>query len=351
LPWIGFYFWRKLGFLSGLVAGAIYLYSYYDTADKLLAEPLTAFSLFLIVIAYIFFEIRNDIYSSIILGFIMGLGLLVKGILLFIPVFLFAYFVWKYYNLRTQKSMLNIVVIFSAMVLSILPWSLYASFESHQIILLSTQGGENIMDCNNEYATDGLWHPEWRKDVENSKVYFYNHDEMPDAPAFFRIINFYKSHISLLPVIIKNKIASAYSSFLFFWFMLLLLALGSYKILIGKYFKREVIIYNFYLILAIPFFILGLYFVLHNNNVLIQWIHDNIFVLIFVLLIPLVFNIAREGIFLIIPAVFYMIFINFFLITIIFFGSPRYIGIMDFIIILCAIQSILHSAVNVLSKT
>jgi 4-amino-4-deoxy-L-arabinose transferase-like glycosyltransferase len=330
LPLIGYYFWKTKGFFSGLIAGPLYLINYYSTADKILTEPLIAFVLFLMLISYIYYETRKSTLSNIILGIMLGIGLLTKGSLLFIPIMVFLYLIRQCYRNRQIKPFKDLLLMFLFFILTILPWSLYASIKSDSIIFLSSQGKHVLMDCNNEYCVDGGWHPEW----ETTEKSFYRHDGMgDDASPALRVLNFYKSHPSLFPKIMMSKIITGFSTLTYLWVIICLIIMGYYGSLIEKYLKNP-----FYYLIFIALSVVSITFFVNYQFFIPFKIH--LFEILLLFLLPPLLFLAKPLIK--IPTLFYFYLSNFFFIAIISFGETRYIGVMSFIFILVAIQSLIE---------
>ena len=327
LPWIGYHFWQNNGFISGLIASPLYIINNYLTAANILSESLITFSLFLILILYIYSESRKTTFSFGMLGISFGIGLLIKGSLIFIPPLFFLYLGIKYYKTPNKKDLKKILIIFSFFVLTILPWSLYASLKTNSFVLLSTQTEKIIMHSNNEDCIDGDWHHEW-KNIGGEK-YFYTHDGMENASSSSRVLNFYNQNINLLPEIMIGKIQRGFASFTSFLLILLLYIVEFYALLLNKYFKN-IAIHLFYVFFSIVFIVLLLGF---KFNLPFNF---NCIKMLFLLILPSLFF-FREKLFKV-PVLFYIYFINLLLITIIFSGEPRYVGVMSFIFILISIQ-------------
>lgn len=211
LPWIGKHYWRTAGFWSGLIASPIVIASNHKFADFLYTESLIAFTAFLIVAAYTFFEVKRTLLWAIIVGFILGLGLLVKNSFVLIPpllgFFLFLRWLWT----RRASDLAHLSVIIVTVMFTIAPWSIYASTQSGRLVLLSTQAESILLDSHNEYVTDGGWHREWRDNPQS----FYHSDGLEGRSALLRVANFYRHHPALLPRLAWEKIIAGFRPFPF----------------------------------------------------------------------------------------------------------------------------------------
>ena len=347
LAWIGSYFWQKPGLYGGLISGALFMVFHYDMAGSILTEPLITFFIFLTIVAYIYFEIKGSITASIILGITLGIGLLVKGSLVFIPILLLLFLLNMYRKTRNKILFRNMAIISSSMAIAILPWSVYASVTTGKMIALSTQTSEVILDSNNELSTDGSWHPEWRKDVSHKENYFYNNDGMGSSSPFLRAMHFYKLHPNLLFETLKNKLAKGYSSFTFLWILIALFILESAVILIRKNFD----LLKTFLFLILPLLTMLFYFFIFAPEPLVKFIETNFTSILFgiILLLPVILYL-RKQFSLSIPYLLHVIFLNFLILTLLTCGLRRFIEVMDFIFILCAVQYVINFMMTIKSR-
>ena len=398
LPLIGYHLWKYSGFVSGLIASPLYIAFNYKISEGIMTESLVTFFIFLIVISFIYFKSKKNLLSSVILGIILGLSVLVKGTLIFIPFLFFLYLLIKFYKTNTKKILKSLLVIITTFILTILPWSIYANIKiSHSIIsakqiktiisnnaiyrdnkislldslsiqnktdnklfeisravlsddtlseqakdfffdafindsfiILSAQGKSVLLDGHNEFVVNkGKAEPEWRDD----KNCFYNNDKMKASSSIIRVINFYKHYPNLILKLIKKKIVISFSFFKFFWLILAIFIIESYGFFINKYFKNK-LFYLLFTILTIPIFFLPFYYNVTNNNI----------IYIFLILIPpvifTIINKAKHTVFKV-PVIFYIIFLNFFLMTIIFYGFQRLIIVINFIFVFTSVYYLL----------
>ena len=103
LPWIGTYFWGRTGFWSGFAAGVLYISMYYNRArSNFDGTSYFIFHLSFVIIAFInFMKGKSTFLSCVLLGASLGLSLLVKGSLIFLPFLFAAGMLWQAYK---QKS-------------------------------------------------------------------------------------------------------------------------------------------------------------------------------------------------------------------------------------------------------
>ena len=229
LPFVGYFYWGIPGFLAGIPAGWLYLATNYKLAGLILTEPLIAFSVFLFVLAFMAFEARPRKLTAALLGISMGFALLVKGSLVFIPILAIGLLLIKAILHKNKKEWIRLLVVIVATYLTIFPWSSYASRISGQFILLSTQGGTQLLADNNELCVDGDWHQEW---VNNPDAFYY-HDGIDKSHAFQKVINFYVQHPSLFPRCMLAKFIKSYKALQFLWVFMGFLALDLVSRLFG----------------------------------------------------------------------------------------------------------------------
>lgn len=336
LPWIGMYFSGRIGLLSGLIASPFYLLKYYMTAQYILTEPMITFMVFLIIITYIFHDRKNTVFSSVALGVILGSALLTKGSLIFIPLFICLYSIWKYFKTKEIKLLAHLFYMMAALSLTILPWSIYASSNEGELVLLSTQGKTLLLDCNNENTIDGQWHPEWRHGDTNM---FYNHDNMQTSMPLLRVINFYtKNDVSFISSV-KNKILTSHFAFPFLWLMIALF----FAELIGRMLSRWTqnksmhFLYAFFGSILLGLIVYGA-FVIDLKDV-----QPNYWGVLFCVLTAVFMCLAgftKAPLHL--PVIFHIIFLNIFLVTVVAWGAPRFVEVIDFVFILYGIQWVIR---------
>jgi 4-amino-4-deoxy-L-arabinose transferase-like glycosyltransferase len=347
LPWIGKYFWKLSGFVSGLIACPVFLNSNYLFSQQILTEALCVFALFLVVISYIFFDKKRSIISCILLGISLGFILLVKGTFIFIPFLLGLYLIFRVIKTKSSSLLKQTLVIVFSSVITVLPWSVYASKKSGTIIFVSSQGKTVLLDYNNEYNLDGHWHPEYRKDVNS----FYNKDGINADKTLKKVLNFYTKNSKMFIPILINKFKSGFSTFIFLTLFLITLILVKTESLFRKINLEKYL--PVYYCLTIPFIISLLICEINIppdqfriSNLLFY--NDYIF-FAFLSLIFLSLFIKSSFVF-IIPDILIIIFISFLLITLVIgvddaayvngrvFYYSRFVKIMDFIFILVGIH-------------
>jgi len=394
LPFIGFCFWKNKGILSGLIASPVFIFQNYIIAESIMTESLIVFVIFLIIIAFIFYDNKKNILSSIILGLIFGIGILVKASLLLIP-FLFVIYIW-YIAFRQRDSKLfikSIIIIFTCL-FAILPWSIYSNIKSFNnnkhlcnslinnilrdngksekeiyilienikkqnkfnVVFFPNQSNSLLLNGHNEYSPelkdndymfiDGGWLPVWK----DKKQSFYNNDQMNNSPAIIRVLNFYMHYPHLILKLLYTKIILSFSYFTFLWIIIIVFIIESYETILKTYFKvlnsrgASLIFFSLLIIAIIGIIIL-------NPPLSIKHNYIYCYILAF-MLIPLFFKgkqIIKQTQ-LKIPFIFKIIFINFLLITVIIFGFKRLTQVIDLLIILTSINYLVNYILKLSKK-
>ncbi len=334
LPLIGYYHWKKTGLIAGFISSYLFLNQYTPTLPQhLLTEPLLIFTIFLTIIFYqLWRHKKGSVFTSFLFGLILAFSLLVKGIQIFIPPL---FFLHTLYLIKTKKvhvrSLLFLIIGF---LLLISPWSIYASRQSGKFIFLSTQGSSLLLRTNNELSIDGKHD---QTSYSGKTHIFYNKAEIKKLPTPIKIFAFYKQHSYMIPTIFINKIKVGFTPFPY---LRVALALISYQLLINiaKRFKK--------LLLTTPFVASSIYIIFSPSfpipgHKLIN--NPNLILLLFTLLIISLTTTKKLPIN--IPFPIAAMFLNYLLITLIFFGQPRYISVLDFIFMLAAINYTLSTLV------
>ena len=204
LVYIGMLAWGEKGFYIGYLSFILFVGLNYRFSCHLMPEnwQLLFLSVMTICLFYYFTGSRS---CSVLLGVILGLSCLNKGTTFFLfPIIVITdLFYIKFKKKGHWYNMLLFALGFSVITGS---WSIYVSIERNQLTFLSTQTGEVLLDGNNEYCADGLWHPEWRDSPDS----FYNTDKMGNSAGVLRVINFYvknPGYVSNFPAKIKAGFA------------------------------------------------------------------------------------------------------------------------------------------------
>jgi len=148
LPWLGYKFWNKKGFISGLIASPVFIINNCNFVSNIFTEPLIVFTIFLIILAYLYYKQKNTIFSISILGIILGFGLLLKGSLIFIPALVFIYLIRQYRKNRQKKILIHASLIVIITILTVLPWTIYANIKNQENVIIAKKGLEVLLNKN-----------------------------------------------------------------------------------------------------------------------------------------------------------------------------------------------------------
>lgn len=336
LPLAGFRLWRQTGLVSGLVASPVYIITNFEFSKYILTESLIIFSIFLLMLSFIYFERNKSTISSVILGIILGFVLLVKGSLIFIPFIIFTLFLFRYYKTRDRALMRRGIIVFTCFIATILPWSIYASTKSNSLIFLSTQESTLLFAYNNEYSLDGCWHPEYISSTNS----FYNNDGMENKPSVMRIGNFYLKNPQLFIQIMSQKVVRSLHSFAFLWAYLI----GSLLIVLSNLFKKNrATVYKTSIFAIFSLLVLIIISGLNVNSLLYNYyfiLFHNTYIVLALLFLGIYSIINSSNDYkLKPPSIFLIISLNFALIMVLFGNDDavyysRFIKVIDFIFIL-----------------
>ncbi|MBF0556675.1 MAG: glycosyltransferase family 39 protein [Nitrospirae bacterium] len=352
LPYIGFEYWRLNGFAAGVASGAVLMSTYvyiHNMQDELLTEPLIMFSAFLCVLMFVLWEKRKSSGAAAALGAVMGAGILVKGSLIFTPVLTVFYFLYLIKRNAINPSRLLAFVLGVAFV--ILSWSAFASIKEGRAIFISTEGGQLLLETNSVVSKDGTWHA---KPLDA----FYERPEIKPLPGPIKVALYYLNHRGLLPSIFVNKINSGFNGFFFFktavLFLLYAMIMNTLKFFdaegkikavryINRVLSGLMAIYLLWTIFAVCVVVFKLTLppvaALVFANIINLMPNSTLLIYIFIVYFCVSYVVTKKS-YIDVPASFTILFLNFLLITIIFYGHPRHVKVIDFIFILMAMQGV-----------
>ncbi|UPA22604.1 hypothetical protein K8942_00090 [Candidatus Peribacteria bacterium] len=208
LPLLGSLWWKKKGMIAGLLAGAPSVAATVRFADVILVESLAIAVLFLCVLGGVWYERRPGAGRAALLGALLGLCLLTKLSLILLPFLLF-FLIWWRHPRHYAHYIRDMLLIVSIALITVLPWSIYASVRSHTFVIFSTEShNQGLFDAHNEYtAIDGEWHPEWETDPQSA----YNTDGMEEYADGVRIAHFYLQHPTRMIRLPLSKMVAAFT--------------------------------------------------------------------------------------------------------------------------------------------
>ena len=205
MPLICYYYYGATGIFSGVISS--FLFMRYFVSDlrtgSILTESLILFSMLIWMFIYIYWEKEPTPFRILILGVFSGFLLFVKGSNIFIP-FTFILFMICKFHFPQKNKLWQIITYVLAIVLTILPWSIYASLKSNKNIFLSIQGDTLLVECNNyNTANTGNWTRLHQFPVE---YLWYDRPAGSTKRNVKTVFNFYKENPSMILLSIKNKI-------------------------------------------------------------------------------------------------------------------------------------------------
>jgi hypothetical protein len=338
LPYLGWRFWEWRGFSSGLLASPAFLQHSRGMADEILTESLIVFAVFVLVLAHLRWSRARSTTSLALLGTTVGLALLVKGSLIFVPVLYLGHLLWSGRRDAGRTLALRLLTFAGAVAVIVLPYSVAASITAGRVILVSTQGPALLLEGNNELAVHtGTWEPSG----PNRPGSFFRRPEIEPLPRWTKVVRFYQADPGRLLVILPRKVDRGFGSFdylrLLCW---ALLSASALEVLAGmrRFAERP----SLAVAATAP--------VAAAAGAAVQFGHIEISALLLATalawgpaccLYPSLRNLL--------PVPVMIFFANFLLVTLVTFGHRRFTGVMDFLIILSAVASCLWFAGRLLS--
>ncbi len=209
MPVIGMYYWSRLGILSGLFSSFLFIKYFCPDPSAIMTEPLVTFSLFVLAIFIILWEIKPSTTRTFILGIMTGICLLVKGLNGFLPLLLLIYIAFVDYKKRLRFKLSLVFIL--GFLLCIVPWNIYASKKNNRFLLLSTQAETLLLDSNNEgNLKTGGWAARWRKETKPSPRYLYNRLKDDYSPVKKLLIFLYQNKKGV-PLLLTGKLYKGFA--------------------------------------------------------------------------------------------------------------------------------------------
>jgi len=207
LPLLGFLYLKKSGIVPGVISSFIFIKYFCPDPSLVMTESFTIFTFLLWIISFVLWERNTSSFSTLFLGIMTGILILAKAYLLIIPVT----FVYLLISIKIFSKFLYQALLFTlGLVISIAPWSICASLNSGQIIIVSGQTRNILLDSNNESSIfTGKWSPGWRRWNQGNPKYLYNRLDDSQYSTFAKLILFLKKYNQFIPLMIRNKLSSA----------------------------------------------------------------------------------------------------------------------------------------------
>lgn len=199
LPLIGHAFWGAPGALAGLLAAPLYVLSFGRSTNFILAETLSSFSLWLLLLAWPGRCGRMSPPHAAMLGALTGAALLVKATSVFLAPLLLGLLARRDGGQVGRRAAAWAGL---GLVIALAPYSVFASRMVGRPVILSTQGPGALLDDNNEIA---LRRGEWAKDWRSNPAALYNQPGWRELPAVLKVARFYATDWTALPRALKYK--------------------------------------------------------------------------------------------------------------------------------------------------
>ncbi len=264
---------------------------------------------------------RADIFSMLVLGVYLGIGLLLKNF--FIPV---AFIATAYYLYRHQR--LRSLLLVAAILITIAPWTIYANRligPSDRFFWLTTQGEDVLLASNNDAATDGDWHPEGVALTEHYR-------QLSGAPIALQVFTYCVSHpahsIAMLSEKVRLGLLTRWPPVLF----ILLLSTCAFLVALPLRMRSAVaVIVALTIVVALAYYLMdrSVFYTFQQRTDHLLRITGLPLVLL-VSSVPLIIWLSRHALLILSPAT-CIVLVSFILLNMIFYGSPRIVGMIDFL--------------------
>ncbi|MGQ9662215.1 MAG: ArnT family glycosyltransferase [Kiritimatiellia bacterium] len=234
IPLVGWLCWRWSGFIGGIFAGWIYLSVYRNMTALLITENLLTFLAFVFVVAFLLWEKRTNILTSVLLGLVMAACFLTKG--WFYPL---APFVALFGLRRVRQGRLrwmHLLLLFGTVALAILPWSVYATRSSGKLTIICTQASVDLINVNNEKVIEtGKWEPQAAREPGS----FYRRPDIERLPWPVQVALFHVEHAQFVPLMWLRKFRRSYTNFPFFRIAVLLVCFEVARNIINHLYRKN----------------------------------------------------------------------------------------------------------------
>lgn len=197
IPFVGTMLAGRRGFFAGAISSVMIFFltrQYaWEVQTQALVLPYTI-GLWWILVRYLR---RYDLRSAIIIGLYLAVGLLLKNF--FIPVVLVVC-CYRLIQSRNPRSLLLPLII----VMAILPYTLYINHQrssSQSFVWITDQGSDVLIASNNDQAKDGDWHPEGV-----NLTAFYQQSDIKTKPISKQVIMYICEHPTKSLINMSEKI-------------------------------------------------------------------------------------------------------------------------------------------------
>jgi uncharacterized MnhB-related membrane protein len=207
MPVIGVHYWPRHGFLSGVISAVIFILCSAPDPAVIMTETLITSGLFILVILLILWELKPSSARTLLLATASALNILIKGSNAFVPAFLILYIIVRVRGIAAKIKLPLVFIL--GFIICILPWSIYATKKSGSFVPVSTQGGILLLDSNNEDSLrTGDWEPAWRKWDAGSQKYLYN--RLEGRAPFKKFLIFMEQNKNSILGLLKKKLFQSF---------------------------------------------------------------------------------------------------------------------------------------------
>ncbi len=345
IPYIGYKLSGEKVMLPGIFAYLIFLVADHRYAFEVMAEAIIVPYVILLVLSQLLLRYNTRKFHAICFGVLLGFGPLVKNYFLPLFLLLMLFFIFRFIASKAENRK-NLMLIVVSALLTIAPWTFFANYQNQKHnphagpIFITTQGEDVLLGSNNEFAADGEWHPEWHANGNS----YYNQPNIKNTGGVIMAACFYATHPEFIAKIIPAKLIKGFMASnpqILFYFSVILWLLGNANSYLRNNKMAGIVLF------MIPFsfvisYIFGRIELFPNIHVMI-FSSTQLYPLFFCMLVFCTYGLIR----------YYkqqdqhqpsaltfsvLLISNFLLLTIVFYGSERISGVIDFIFILLALQ-------------
>lgn len=131
----GYKWWGAKGYFNGIIAAGIFFFMFADLTGNFYYENILFLFVLIIALCFDNFARRNTNKNIIILGLSVSLGLYFTSLLLLTPVLILGYLLFLFWKFKNRIYLKFTLIFLLALLLPIVPWSLYASAKARHIDL------------------------------------------------------------------------------------------------------------------------------------------------------------------------------------------------------------------------
>lgn len=211
LTWLGAHWLQPYGFVAGLLAGPILLWSQGDSVQWVMTEPAVQMFGWLAALSLTFWDQKRNLRWLFIGGLMLGAATLCKETLVFTLPILGIFWLYHCSTAKIWQPVMFLAIMGLGFATAILPYSFMASSKLGKFIVLNNQAtaSTTLIDSHNEYSVLGVWMPSW---VSNANSFYNKTPNLPESQVG-KIIAFYKANPRSALVHACNKLMRGFASF------------------------------------------------------------------------------------------------------------------------------------------